>query len=30
LVDEQVYDRSEEKAKREPYSSGLRKPRLYG
>jgi hypothetical protein len=28
--DEPVYDRSEEKAKREPYIPGLKRPRLYG
>jgi len=29
-VDEQVYDRSEEKEKEERYIRGLKTPRLYG
>jgi hypothetical protein len=28
--DEQIYDGSEEKAKKEPYIRGLKTPRLYG
>jgi hypothetical protein len=30
FLDERVYDRSEEKAKKEPYIVGLKTPRLYG